>query len=305
MRLQRWNLATATACLLAAGACGGGVPNAPSPVEPTFITYEGSVFEPLGDCCVFGEGGVTGIPEVRVTIIGGQVDGWRTVTDAEGRFAFEDYPECAVDSAECRSRVFRVEKARYVTVEERASDPHLYWGPDHGNPQHSTSEKHIPMSREWPTDAQIQRMLRDLPAMDPLWLVVRPDGDYRGLYIGGVVVTRSLGLLGTIAHEYCHAHQDWVVDPNGYGGISERWPNTPEGSAFVEAWDAERATNNPALTTVSTGYDRDNYVEFAAVTCSSYFVEGDVSSGRRPGPEELQDRLPHLYAWAEEWLRHR
>ena len=73
-----------------------------------------------------GPFGITGIPGARVTIIGGQVDGWTAVTDREGRFTWQDYPECALDSAECQAaRRFRVEAAGYVTVEEGASDPHI------------------------------------------------------------------------------------------------------------------------------------------------------------------------------------
>ena len=31
------------------------------------------------------------------------------------------------------------------------------------------------MGREWPADPQIQRMLRDLPAVSPLFLLERPE----------------------------------------------------------------------------------------------------------------------------------
>ena len=91
----RWCLATV--CLLAAGGCGGGgAPTAPTPVppptdpldeEPQFITYEGSVFVPRGEDYYdgsWGQNGRKGIPGARVTITGGQVDGWTATTDAEG-----------------------------------------------------------------------------------------------------------------------------------------------------------------------------------------------------------------------------
>ena len=301
----RWYLATV--CLLAAGGCGGGgggAPNAPSPLLHLF-TFEGSVFEPYSS--VTGRSwfatGVTGIPEARVTIIGGRVDGWTTVTDAEGRFAFEDYPLCVLESAECRSRVFRVEKAGYVTVETRASDPHLLDGP--GNERYSGYEKHIPMSLEWPTDPQIVAMRRDLPAMDPLWLVEdRQLGSLEAFYGGGRILMGRLEYLVGLAHEYCHAHQDWVEDPDTYGGSEGYWANnTPEGRAFVEAWDTDRPTNDRYLLSLESrrGGRRDVYGEFGAHICEAYFVEGDGT----PGRQYLRDRLPHLYAWAEEWLRHR
>ena len=77
--------------LLAAGGCGGqpvgAAPPAPPPTDPsyeepqfiTYETYEGLVFEPMREDPSAGSSGYDGrkgIPEVRVTIIGGQVDGW-------------------------------------------------------------------------------------------------------------------------------------------------------------------------------------------------------------------------------------
>ena len=76
--------------------------------------------------------GVTGIPGFKVTIVGGEPDGWSTVTDAEGQFKFEDYPYCQLHTAECRSRRFRVEKAGYETREVGASDPYQWGGMSRG-----------------------------------------------------------------------------------------------------------------------------------------------------------------------------
>ena len=82
---------------------------------PEFITYEGEVVEPAapdGHSWLRFETGVTGIPGFRVTIVGGQPNGWTTVTDAEGRFAFENYPPyCALHTSECLGRRFRVENS--------------------------------------------------------------------------------------------------------------------------------------------------------------------------------------------------
>ena len=190
----------------------------------------------------WGPFGTTGIPGARVTIIGGQVDGWTAVTDREGRFTWQDYPECALDSAECRARRFRVEAAGYVTVEEGASDPHMFWGPL--SPEYSTSEKHIPMSVEWPADPQIQRMLRELPAMSPLWLVERRERHGAG-YVAGIIWTSRLEWSTMLAHEYCHAHQDWASDPDTYGLDDRRWAQSPEGTAYREAYAVDRLTNDP------------------------------------------------------------
>ena len=205
-------------CLLAAGGCGG-TPAAPTPVyrATVFITYEGLVFEPYNRKTrrSWGDIGITPLPGARVRIIGGQPDGWTTVTDAEGRFSFEDYPFCELESAECRSRRFRVEKAEYETREVGASDPYRYRSGSDLDLDYSPYEKRVPMSREWPANAQIQRMLRELPAMRPLWLSVVDRGTLSGAYGGGHMWVGSLmpQYLVTLAHEYCHAHQDWVDGP--------------------------------------------------------------------------------------------
>ena len=243
----------------------------------------------------WGPFGTTGIPGARVTIIGGQVDGWTAVTDREGRFTWQDYPECALDSAECRARRFRVEAAGYVTVEEGASDPHMFWGPL--SPEYSTSEKHIPMSVEWPADPQIQRMLRELPAMSPLWLVERRERHGAG-YVAGIIWTSRLEWSTMLAHEYCHAHQDWASDPDTYGLDDRRWAQSPEGTAYREAYAVDRLTNDPWFRTDETHWR--GWGESAANICSRYFVG---SPGR--ARQYIRERLPNLYAWAKEWLRHR
>ena len=109
---RRWTHLSAAA-LLALGGCRG-TPAAPSPPGPPdlpeFITYEGEVVEPVaGDSVetarfLNSDEGVTGIPGFKVTILGGEPDGRSTVTDAEGRFKFEDYPYCQLHTAECRAR---------------------------------------------------------------------------------------------------------------------------------------------------------------------------------------------------------
>ena len=307
-----WSLAAVW--LLTVGGCAQ-TPASPTPVqrpqppveEPKFVKYEGSVFEPFSYEArrYWGPLGVTGIPGARVTIIGGQVDGWTAVTDGEGRFTWQDYPECELESAECRSRRFRVEKAGYETREVGASDPYRYLSSS--DLYYSTSEKHIPMSREWPADAQIQRMLRELPAMDPLWLIERPELQGNGYYVGGIILTRSLEDLSTVAHEYCHAHQDWTRDPNFYNGDGDDWlAQTPEGRAFLAAWEADRPTNDPLLLSLEERRgSRTAHSEYAADMCAYYFVDEDEGNLGTVGQEYLRDRLPHLHAWAEEWMRHR
>ena len=233
--------------LLVLGGCGP-TPTAPSPpgpaVLPAFITYEGEVVEPVGpegNTWLHFDRGVTGIPGFRVTIVGGQPDGWTTETDAEGRFAFENYPYCALHTPECLGRRFRVEKAGYQTREVGASDP-FYWSSmtPHGRRRQDAEWKRIVVSREWPADPRIQRMMREVTAMSPLWLVERPALVSGGYYSTGVISVYSLRpeFLLVLAHEYCNAHADWAIDPDRFGLDSEDYGRSPEGRALLAAWAA-------------------------------------------------------------------
>ncbi len=315
-------LSLAAAGLLAAVA-GCQSPTAPTP-DPTppeasgpveLITYGGVVFEPQspsgeGIGTSWGDDGMVPIPGARVTIVGGQPDGWTAVTDAEGRYAFEGYPKCERHSAECRSRRFRVEKAGYETREVGASDPYRYREPT--RPQYSALEKHVPMSREWPAHPSIQRMRRELPATHPLWLVERPEYVFGGSCCAfGVIVVKSLENLHTVAHEYCHAHQDWSNHRAGLLGDADAWLRIPEGLAFVAAWEADLPTGDPLLRILEIRSSRNgnrNRHEEGAEVCALWFTGEDQLYAPllgHTGRTYFRDRLPHLHAWAEEWLRWR
>ena len=305
--------------LLAAAGCGQS-PTAPTPTAPApaeLITYTGMVFEPY---VFFPDGSskkgtyFTPIPGARVTIVGGQPDGRTAVTDVEGRFAFEDYPKCDLESAACLSRWFRVEKAGYETQEAGASDP-TWTGSS--QPQYSASEKRIPMGHAWPDDPKIQQIRRDLPAVRPLFLFENPyiRGRYAGAYSRDVIMVAYLDgtpfMLHTVAHEYCHAHQRWVLAPLGGPSNNWNWQYTPEGRAFVAAWGADR--QDPFLDYVEIrglrGGQR-NIAEEGAEICAHWFIENpalwpDWEPLGHVGREYFRNRLPHLHAWAEEWLRWR
>ena len=330
-------LGLAAVALLAA-ACGQS-PTAPTsaPAAVELITYTGVVFEPY----VFHpDGAATGrtasgvgaaittpIPGARVTIVGGQPHGRTAVTDAEGRFAFEDYPQCLLESAECLSRRFRVEKAGYETRELGASDP--FWPDGRANPpEYSPIRKRIPMGHAWPDDPKIQRMRRDLPAVRPLFLFENPylrgaAGTFSGGGVfGGLITLPNLDWspykLHTVAHEYCHAHQKWVLEPDPVGlSDGANWQYTPEGRAFVAALEADRRTNHPFLDYVEIrsyrGNNRRNIYEEFAEVCAHWFYEGQPKwsyyrelLGHVPvGREYFRVHLPHLHAFSEEWLRWR
>ena len=313
-------LSLAALGLLAVAGCGQS-PTAPTPATPPqveLIPYTGMVFEPIvfrsDGTYAAGRTSITPIPGARVTIVGGQPDGRTAVTDAEGRFAFEDYPKCDLESAECLSRQFRVEKAGYETRELGASDPYRY-AHNSGRLVYSASDKRIPMGHAWPDDPKIQRMRRDLPAVRPLFLFEKDRG-FAGTYGGGVITVASLDgspdTLHTLAHEYCHAHQHWVLNPRlREPSDGDNWQYSPEGRAFVAAWEADR--RDPFLDYVEIRglrYGRRNIAEEFAEICAHWFYEGQPKwLAYKPlghvGREYFRDRLPHLHAFSEEWLRWR
>ena len=276
-------------------------PSEPKPNLPEFITYEGQVVEPMdpaGENYLADAKYVTGIPDFKVKIIGGEPDGWTTTTDAEGRFRFEDYPYCELHTDECRSRRFRVEKAGYQTREVGASDPFIWGSVGDGAKRFEARWKRIVVSLEWPADPQIQRMLRELPAVSPLWLMERPSRGGGGGYVSGMIWVCCLDWAPLLAHEYCHAHQDWVADPDYFDLAG--WDETPQAQAFLAAWEADLPTRDP-LITPGAGHASED----AADICAVYFIEREQGTFGLLGPGYLRERLPHLYAWAEEWLRHR
>ena len=72
------------------------------------------------------------------------------------------------------------EKAGYQTRVVGASDPFHWSSISRSGRRWDDEWKRVVVSREWPPDPQVQRMLRELPAMDPLYLVERRDWEAAG-----------------------------------------------------------------------------------------------------------------------------
>ena len=298
------------AAALAWGGCSEPGPTAPTPIvtatadsEPERVEFTGEVVESYPDLH-----GWRGLPGVTVTLTGGRVDGWTTMTDGQGRFTFADYPTCARGSVECRVRSIWVEKPGYETRWESLDDPHRNlhlserweWHSDH---------RQVVMGHVWPPDPQFDRLRRQLPAMDPVWLMLWdadqwPTGQqHGGEYVDGILrvlagPSKPAWVIGrAVTHEYCHAHQDWVVDPNRYGAFGE-WPDTPGGRAFEAAEAADRAAGN----WISSRYQS---YERAATICEIFYYEIKYPTFPREYEDDrvwLRENAPHQYEWASEWL---
>ena len=303
-----------SAALVSAG-CGGGpaqpTPPEPEP-EPELVEFTGEVVEayPWWD-------DLRGVSEVTVTLTGGQVDGRTTVTDEEGRFTFGSYLTCVRGTVECRSRRIQVEKPGYETREESLDD--LYMEsvrPSGVRRRWSYDFRRLVIGHAWPADPQLERLRAEVAAMEPVWLVLwdaerwypEPGGDRSGSYGLGLLQVRAPAgrpawrVNNTIAHEYCHAHQDWVIDPDDYSATSsEAWVGTPEGEAFMAARAADLAA----------GYDesvlnRGTPLEDGAEVCERYYYDLVVpEKGLSYDRAWLRKAAPHQYEWAAAWLSRR
>ncbi len=284
------------ACAAGLSGCGES-PTAPTPVAPEpeplppeLVEFTVEVVTP----CPYRSRRCP-IADAVVTISGGgETDGWTGVTDSSGLATFTYYPVCWQRSEACRSRRFRAEKAGYEPREVGADEP--YWGADSdpGTRSWSRTFTRIILGRPWPSDPQLDRLRREVPAIEPHWLVESREVA-SGRYSKGVIIVHSLTFLSTIAHEYCHAHQDWVVDPDSYSGGNGVWDRTPEGQAYIAAREADRAAGYKTDWYPSRP---DNQLENAAEVCGLYYF-------RDPPFPDLRVEAPYQYAWAAEWLTQR
>ena len=285
-------------------------PTAPTPVvvadpHPERVEFTGLIQEPYP----YWET-MRPVAGVRVTLQGGQVQGRTAVTDAQGRFAFLDYPTCARGSMECRVRSIWIEKPGYETRWESLDDDYIETTPGFFTTEYRwrADYRELTIGHAWPPDPQFDRLRREVPAVEPLWLVLWkqerwPWGGNEGGGYGGHIMyvlapsSKPAWVIGrALTHEYCHAHQDWVTYP--LDRTFHHWPDTPEGRAFIAAEAADR-TEGKYLSR------RESYVERAADACAYFYYE----VVRSPPWELKQDRawlretVPHQYEWASKWLQ--
>ena len=295
--------------VLTLAGCVGG-PSSPTPTGPAVVEFTGEVLEPYWTWRT-----MRGVPGATVTLRGGQVDGWTAETDAEGYFAFAGYPACEQGSLECRLRRIRVERAGYEAREESLDEPHFRVPSVNGQIRRAGWRRDfraVPIGHTWPPDPQLERLRAEVRAMDPVWLVLRdadawsdsgtPGSRAAGQYLAGLLLILAgpsqpdWGIKWAIAHEYCHAHQDWVSDPvEYYTGLSRYWPDTLEGQAFAAAEAADSAAGHDPVSR------RDSLVERAADVCQMFYY----SHPRVISLDHLRKNGPQQYAWAATWLSRR
>ena len=287
----------------ALAGCGGGGPTSPTPTGPAVVEFTGEVLEPD-----WGWTNMRGVAGATVTLRGGQVDGWTAETDAEGRFAFADYPACEQGSLECRYRRIRVEKAGYEAREESLDEPH-FAVPNQTNYLRRGGWRRdfrkVAIGHAWPPDPQLERLRAEVATAVPVWLHLDESDTWginaSGTYLPGLMIILAgpsqpdWGIKKAIAHEYCHLHQDWVVDPTSHNGDPFLWQDTPEGQAFAAAEAADRAAGHERVSR------RETLLERAATVCQQFYY----SHPRVLGLEHLRTHGPRQYEWAATWLSRR
>ena len=230
-----------------------------------------------------------------------------------GHFAFAGYPACEQGSVECRLRRIRVEKAGYEAREESLDEPYFLVPPEGGQLRRlgwRRDFRKIPIGHAWPPDPQLERLRAEVRAMDPVWLVLwdaDADADaagspfnWGGQYRQGLLIINTSQpdwwIKAAIVHEYCHAHQDWVIDPvDYYTALSSHWPDTPEGKAFAAAEAADLAAGHDSVSR------RHSLVERSAEVCEMFYYDHP----RVIGLDHLRKNGPRQYEWADTWLSRR
>ena len=166
----------------------------------------------------------------------------------------------------------------------------------------------ILIGQRWPDEVRfIFEQMEVVP--DLLWMEGGTDiidGRSLGFYhTDGVIICYSRphntqdNFFHTLSHEIFHAHQDYVVSPDGLGRTQD-WIHTNEGQAFVAAkkrdWEEVGKAEYDLV-----DYYADSDLENSAHTAALYFGIDRWEVTYRPH-EDLKTVAPHRYRWCQEWL---
>lgn len=235
------------------------------------------------------------IADVTVTIMAGSRAGERTITNRHGQYLFSN-----VAGDTLHLRVDREHFEPKEVIVHRYQPTILANGATPNFPQDPQKNPGtILIGQRWPDE--IRFILREMVMVhDLLHIGGDPLSEHRAFYARGVIVISSTGgIFSALAHEITHAHQHALVSLDGSGNIDD-WVNTPEGRAFAEAREKDRAVYG------RVGYDALPYysslLEGAAETSAYWW-----STGRweRSAYQEIAAASPNRFKWAEEWLKRR
>ena len=234
---------------------------------------------------------------VMVSVVAGPRSGLRVPTDRDGQYVIPDF-----DGDELH---IRLEKSGYETkeviVHRMRPTEVLGQGPlGYLGPQQAPGT--VLVGLEWPPE--IKDIMRQMPIVPDLLLVLYgpsfPDGI--NLFGSGVVGVSDLNNMRVLAHEVCHAHQQWLIAPRGKNGtfVESIIENTPEGQAYELARQAD--WDEVGKSTFDLDRGTSSRLEGAAETCARWW---DVDERPEYTRAWLQANAPNRARWARDWLTKR
>ena len=237
------------------------------------------------------------VPGVTVTILAGLRSGESVQTDRDGRYVIPDF-----DGDELK---IRLEKSRYetkVVIVHRMKPTEVLGQGSLGYQGPQQTPGTVLIGLEWPL--KIKDIMRQMPVVPDLLLVLYgpsfPDGI--NLFGSGVVGVSDLKNMHIMAHEVCHAHQQWIVAPKGKKGqVGTRWNGSSEGQAYELARQADWREVG------KTAFDLDPRTssrrEGAAETCARWWgVDKSRPEYTRPW---LRVNAPDRARWGKDRLTKR
>lgn len=276
---------------------------APEPIEPHENDFVGQAVTLL-----LSENALSiharAVSGVTLTVVSGERAGEQSVSDEEGNYRFSD------STGETLRLHLRAEGEGYETKEVIVHRTEatttladgIIFTRDRFNPQKNPGT--VLIGHAWPDEV---RFILEKTLLPHDLLLVRAESlrkTYSGLYAGveGVVMVKNGNcLLHTIAHELGHAHQHAVAVMEGGPNTSiVNWENTPEGKAYMEAWDKD--WEEVGKVSYDGGYlltPRENMAE----TANNFWnIEGKFDNRRCFSTLKMAEEVPNRLRWAQEWL---
>ena len=285
------------ATLAVVGCEDGGGPTSPTAPTTPMITppsdFVGRVATPINT----DRHNNRPVQGVMVSVVAGPRSGLRVPTDRDGQYVIPDF-----DGDEIH---IRLEKSGYETkeviVHRMRPTEVLGQGPlGYRGPQETPGT--VLIGLEWPPE--IKDIMRQMPVVPDLLLVLfKPGIPFNG-FGGGVVGVNNrsnLSNMRVLAHEVCHAHQQWIFAPQGKnGGIGMRWDSSYEGKAYAVARQAD--WDEAGKTAFDLDREISSHLEGAAETCARWW---DVDERPEYTRAWLRVNAPNRARWAGNWLTKR
>ena len=194
-------------CLLSV-SCDQGNPNRPSPIPTTPqppTDFVGRVLTPIR-ATTRSQDNTRPVQGATVTITGGSRAGERVSSDGMGKYLIPEFDGeeilLRVEASGFELKEVVVSRTRPTTLTDRMPLGYLR------GPQENPGT--ILIGLKWPS--VIKDIIQRSPVVPDLLMLQEPAGPLN-YYDSGLIQVISLDYLKVMAHEVCHAHQHYRVDP--------------------------------------------------------------------------------------------